>query len=274
MLSRADFNALGHEDNGTYVFDLSDIRSDIYGPLIHALAAYGRESITSVAFTCTRLAECSSQKRLPQSVENSISMRVKCYFARITRELGKLIESSAILRGVHLISTDTPIEELIFIARAAQKSRTLATIEFTDIEIFDRDIEPIVLELSKTRIKTAVFKHCGLTNRCIPLMVRFAETVRQRLGKAGLTEIDLSDNEITPSEFKRVAAALNTTDVESEAERLEKENEQLRTEIDRLKGIIDEVNEKGALFIVGDGATDLVANMKQIDARLARLEDD
>ena len=274
MLSRADFNALGHEDHGTYVFDLSDIRSDIYGPLVHALAAYGRESITSLAFTCTRLAECSSQKKLPQSVENSIAMRVKSYFARITREIGKLIESSPILRGVHLISTDTPIEELIFIARAAQKSRTLATIEFTDIEIFDRDIEPIVLELSKTRIKTAVFKHCGLTNRCIPLMVRFAETVRQRLGKSGLTEIDLSDNEITPSEFKRVAAALNTTDVESEAERLEKENEQLRTEIDRLKGIIDEVNEKGALFIVGDGATDLVANMKQIDARLARLEDD
>lgn len=273
MISRADFKALGREDNGTYVFDLSDIRADLYGPLVQALAAYGQESITSLAFTCSRLAECSSQKKIPQTVQNSIAMRVKSYFARITREIGKLIESSPILKGIHLISTDTSIEELIFIAHATQKSRSLATLEFTDIEIFDRDIEPIVLELSKSQIKSAVFKHCGLTNRCIPLMVRFAETVRKRLGKQGLTDIDLSDNEITPNEFKRVIEALSIFDPENEAERLEKENEQLRTEIDRLKGIIQEVNTKGALFIVGDGATELVSTMKQIDARIAKLEE-
>ena len=272
MLSREDLRSIGHENKGTYYFDLSEINADLYDPLTAAIASYGKELFYHLVFTCSALAEYASAPRMPKSVVDSIAVAVKSYFARIAREIVRLLENSAILKGVHLISIDIEITELLMICRAVEESRSLVAIEFTDIDIFDRGIELIAAELSKTKIKYATFKHCGLTDGCIPCMIKFAHDVRRRFGREGLIEIDLSDNEITPREFKRVVNALNTFDLESEEARLEEENEQLRIEIDRLKGIINEVAEKGALFIVGDGAADLVANMRQIDARITRLE--
>lgn len=276
MLSRKDLQALGHEENGTYYFDLSEISCDVYTALLKAIESYGSDSITQLVFSCSQLAECDeSSGKITDIVRNSIALKVKGYARKLTQTIVNLIKTSRVLNSIHLISTDSEVEELVAICQATQKSHSLKALEFTDINIFDRNIKPIAVELSKTKIKSAIFKHCGLSDCCIPVMVKYAEIAKKR----GLREIDLTDNEISPKEFAKVVAALNNnTEVnvnrEEEERKLEKENDALRTEIARLKGIIQEVEARDALFIVGDGAKELVAKMKQIDKRVTLLERD
>lgn len=273
-----DFQVLGHAENGTYHFDLSEISSDVYTPLLSAIANYANDSIIQLVFSCSQLADCDeSSGKLTNTVKKSIALKVKGYSRKLTQLIIKILKESKILKSVHLISTDTDTEELIAISQAAQRCQSLETIEFTDINIFDRNIKAIAVELSKAKIKSAVFKHCGLSDFCIPVMVKYAQIARKRFGDRGLREIDLSDNEISETEFAKVIAALNnssTVSNEDEERRIEKENEELRTEIARLRGIIEEVEERNALFIVGDGARELVAKMKQIDQRVKLLESD
>ena len=57
----------------------------------------------------------------------------------------------------------------------------------------------------------------------------------------------------------------------SEEDRLFSENQRLRVQIDRLKGIIYEVNNHDALFVLGDGCYSVVDFMNSLQARLEKL---
>ena len=57
----------------------------------------------------------------------------------------------------------------------------------------------------------------------------------------------------------------------SEEDRLFAENQRLRVQIDRLKGIIYEVNNHDALFVLGDGCYSAVDFMNSLQVRLEKL---
>ena len=57
----------------------------------------------------------------------------------------------------------------------------------------------------------------------------------------------------------------------SEEDRLFAENQRLRVQIDRLKGIIYEVNNHDALFVLGDGCYSVVDFMNSLQVRLEKL---
>ena len=54
--------------------------------------------------------------------------------------------------------------------------------------------------------------------------------------------------------------------------KVKEENYKLHLQIDRLKGMIAEVKNNNALFIVGPGSTQLIEKMKNIDDRLTQIE--
>jgi hypothetical protein len=55
-------------------------------------------------------------------------------------------------------------------------------------------------------------------------------------------------------------------------ESVREENKRLRNEIEMIRKMIQEIEKKGALFIVGEGAPALIEYMQAIDRQLCALE--
>jgi hypothetical protein len=279
LLGREAFHRLCRANCGQYRMDLSEIRSDLNLPLLRSLEACGADSIVSLQVSCDRLAQFPPGGAVPDSVSNSIAVAVPNYFRDYSAVIARMAWRSSILKEIHLISVDAVIDDLVLIARAARQSAHLCVFDLVDIAIGDSNIELIISELLSPTITSVTFRHCGLTDRCIPAFVRYAETVRRRFGRSGLIVIDLSDNGIDPRNFRQLTAALNAMDIAEtalaeakEMEALEAENENLRREVERMRKIAQEVKERNALFIIGDGAPELVKQLQTIDRRITSLE--
>jgi hypothetical protein len=272
MLRREDFHRLCRANCGLYRLDLSEIESGLNLPLLRSLESYGPDSIVSLQL---------SGNRFPpgDAVSDSIAVAVPNYFKAYSAVIAKMVTGSHILKEIHLISVDVVVDDLVLIARSARQSAQLRVFDVIDIAIGDSNIELITSELISPTITSVAFKHCALTDRCVPMFVRYAQTVRKKFGRSGLVEIDLSDNEIDPRKFEQVRAALKATDLferamaeAKEIEALEAENENLRREVERMRKIVQEVKEHNALFVIGDGAPELVKRLQIIDRRIMALE--
>jgi hypothetical protein len=244
------------------------------------LYEYGKDYAIGVVLSCAGLADCDPDQNLPEPVANSIAIRIPMYFTKVAKVLAKLLRNSEVLKELRLISTDTDVLDLIEICNSIRKSSVLSEFEVTDVAIGDENIKRITNELSRTTLKLLVLRHCGLTNASVPILISYVENIRQRFRENGLREIDLSDNAIESAEFEKVISALSAplptepTSSQRKCDRnaLIEENRRLKAEIARLKGLIQEVVDHNALFIVGEGAPALVKRMKEIEARISALE--
>jgi hypothetical protein len=279
MLQRADFQTVCKAAGGSYHLDLSDVPSELHHPLLRSLDAYGLGLFISFKISCSHLAQFTSDTDLPASVANSIAVTVPNYFAAYADYTCKLISTSKILKEIHVASVDTTLQDLISLARSVQHSHRLRIFDFTDIPITDEYLGEILSELFSPSLTCVSFKHCALTNDCIPIVVKYATEVRRRFVKEGISEIDLSDNDIDGDAFDAVVTALNRFNVAAEEKvrannraALEQENQMLRKEIESLTKIITEIEQRGALFIIGSGAPALIERMQLIDSRITALE--
>jgi hypothetical protein len=272
MLRREDFHRLCRANSGLYRLDLSDIGSDLNFPLLRSLEAYGPDSIVSLQVSGDRFLR-------GEAVSDSIAAAVPNYFSDYSAVIANMVSRSNILKEIHLISVDAVVDDLALIARSAAQSIHLRVFDLVDIAVGDSNIELITSELLSPTLTAVSFRNCALTDRCLPAFVRYAATVRTKFGRSGLVEIDLSDNRIDPHKFRQVTKTLNAMDLNERAmaeakemEALEAENQNLRREVERMRKMVQEVTERNALFIIDNGAPELVKQLQIIDRRITSLE--
>jgi hypothetical protein len=279
MLGREDFQRLCRKTGGSYHIDLSDIPHEIHQPLLRSLDTYGTGLFISLTISCSRLAHVTPDREVPESIATSIAAVIPDYFSTSAQFAVKLLSVSKILKELRIVSVDTTLRDLVALASAAGRSHRLRVFDLTDLPITDENVEPILSELFSPTMTCVTLRHCALTNDCIPVVVKYATEVRRRFGKSGISEIDLSNNDIDQVEFEKVVSALNRFNIAEEdlreeklRERLKEENALLEKEIEKLKKIKFEIEHRGALFIIGEGAPALVQQMQIIDQRLSVLE--
>ena len=280
MLSIEDFNSISNASNGQYHLDLSAISKDLFNPILHAIENFGASLFEVLTISCIKLSDLSDevengQEIYPKYILDSIAINIPQYLKYIINKLSNLFASSRKLMEIHFIFLKCDSDDLTSICKNIRRSPSLKLVDFTGIPIGNKEIKEMTYHLSFNKeIQYVYFRRCDLTDDSIPFLVDYVTAVRKRFKHEGLTEVDLSDNDISPQQFSFVVEALNnfTNFQETDEEKLEKENEKLREEILKMKEIIREVKEKGKLFIIGDGSDEVIKLMKSIDQRICALE--
>lgn len=284
MISFQDFRSIAKGENTVYEFNFAYLSLDSFPMIMQGINTYGPKSITTIAFISSKWAETDDDF---VSIDDNMAK----VFPQFIQELAKLFKNSSMLTEIHFVNLKLSPTNLIDLSSIFKYSKTLAIIDFTNINIGDQLIVDICKNMLKSSVASLYYRNCGLTNTSIKTFVAYAKTIRDKWHyDGGLQELDLSDNQISPKEFQRVVDALNPTEFEynttpgfenemipkeyddTEEGRLQHENDDLKVEIERLRGIINEVEINNGLFIVGEGSKEVIDYMKRVDVRLSNLE--
>lgn len=282
MLSLEEFNNIACLEKGQYHLDLSVLNKDLLNPILRTIETFGPSYFEVLTISCIRLnemaetfeAKCLNQQ-YPPYILNSIAINVPNYIKYFLSKLNTLVSSSKVLMEMHFILIKCDTEDLINFCQIARRSQSLKLFDITGISIGNKTLQEMTYHLSYNQnIQYVYFKNCNLTNESISIFIEYVTNIRTKFGRKGLIELDLSGNNISPQSFSMVVKALNTFDAPQQTKEvdLEKENRFLKEEIMKMKEIVREVKENGKLFIVGDGAEDLIRFMKSIEDRISMLE--
>jgi hypothetical protein len=272
MLSIEELRRLGDGTGSSLAFDLSIVHGKFYEPLFRTLQKIGPETFTALTFSCDRLAEESSSQ-ISNIVMSSIAKNRSKYLRNLTELLAYLVQKSTILHSLTLSNLPFHLDQLDRIGLAIGQSKSLDRLNLDYIHVGDPGLLKLLDALAPSQVRLISLTHCRLTHASIDPILAFIES---RPALARVSQFDVSPEEFSRDDISSISRAIHGSPRASGKRRtliqLQKENQELKRELAQLKQAASPVQYSENVFVIGKGADQFVAFLREIDARLTDLE--
>jgi hypothetical protein len=138
----------------------------------------------------------------------------------------------------------------------------------------NRGLTILLDSLDPDVIESVRVKLCGLARDSVPKILSFID---RKTARTGLREFRVSKEEI-PEQYRvqisqKLAAPIRAVNDGNKSLRaLQKENEELWTELKRLRSMVSSVQYRDNVFVIGNDAEEFVRFMEKVEDELNRLE--
>lgn len=278
MLTIDELKQIGGGERNRYSFDLSGISAAKLPSLFAAIEKHGPYSMIEIEFNCDLISDYDYHSNYPPHIQNSIAISTPNFSHLVALCVCSLLQKSKILETVHLANIEFNEADLLQIFKHMITSK-IHKIILQNVPLNNHLVKKIFKVITKHDIRSLTLRHCNLTDSMVPNIISGIKQNRIQFGK-NLRKLDISDNDLSDESLEQIGTILQTpiSQIVTEAEQhsdelmqLKKENEELRIQIQRLQLIKSEVKNHDALFVIGDGAPDLIEKMKQIGQRVFNL---
>ena len=277
MISPTQFLALGQGTKDEIAFDLSLIPSHAFTPFLNGFQKHGKLILKNVAFTASALSSINENSENTAEIQQSIVSNIENYDEKLVDSIVCVLRENNNIRSIGFEHLQISATNCIRIAQAVSQSRVTKFV-FYDIQLQSATFQKMLSLLEDHRMKSLTFRKCSLHDGVISYLTNYIKETRKKY-PTNLRKIDVSENLFSDRSYTAIEDALKAKyakrpkeDVIQEIRELRAENKKIRVQIERLKEIRKEVKRSDALFIVGDGAVDLINKMRDIEERIDSLE--
>jgi hypothetical protein len=273
-------------------------------PVLQALEDFGRHAAQRLEFNTAYLSDTTRAIRDELLLSQSIHNRIPHYFGKIARVMSTILPEAQVIRELRFANINVEQRPMTILAQALAQPSSVRTVEFDHVDVGDKTGIAFFQALGLSIVEHFAFRNCKLTDDVIDSVLAFLQRLIARRGRGSLPSIDLSGNLISEYSFAQLehlmtgkplpdrddgssdeggkatdssligspsAASEGTDPDDDEVAQLFAENERLRRQIARLKEILQDVREKDAIVVIGDGSDKLFALMDSIDRRIESL---
>lgn len=301
MLTDDVVRQLANGDGAVYHFDLSKIASEFYEPLLRTLQHFAIRKIDSLGFTCDEMARSEQRamagKQVPVAVLNSIA-KTKSHFMRNVVELiCFVLPRSSRIAELTLSNLTIRKDYWERIVSAISHSTSLESVNISKVRVGVEGIRLLMKELDPNQIRSVSINYCGAAEENTDDIINFIKRKDPGYAKnGGIQMFQISRAEIPEDQQKRIQEALGIREASpvkrtplkpisprqtnrrseekelAEITALEKENEELRAELAKIRAEIKAVEYNEDVFIVGNDAEELVKFIAGMEDKIKELE--
>lgn len=296
-LSVDHLRQLSKGNEGEYFFDFSLIDGKFYAPLFRSLQKNSMNLIKKLGFNCDGLTNFSEKRDnapIIDEIKTSIASTKSHYARNMVELLNYIFPRSNILTDI-TISNIIVNEEFDKFVASFGKSHSLRSINLSHVPLENEGLSKILKFLNPSMISTITINHCGITDDIVPIIIQF---ISKRINPSqGITVFQL--NEISQQKQKEINDALincnsltnddsqikedfsNTElsaienvscDYTNEISSLREKNRILKEQIKAIREMANSIKINNSLFVIGNGAEQLVQHLTEIEQKLRRID--
>ncbi|EAY22205.1 hypothetical protein TVAG_093790 [Trichomonas vaginalis G3] len=278
MLSIEELKSIGGGEKNAFSFDLSSINSESLPALFAAIEKHGPYLIVSLNFNCDLVSDIDYHNGDPESISRSIAVSTPNFAHLVALCVVSLLKKSKIIETLHLANIEFEESDILQIFKHIIPSKIHKFI-LHQVPLSPNAVSKIFKVITKHDIRSLTLRHCEITDESVPKIISCIKANRVQFGK-NLRKLDISDNDLSDDSLDQIGTILQTPiskireeadDHSQEIERLRNENEDLKVQIERLLLMQSEIENHNALFVIGEGAPQLIERMKSIGQRVQQL---
>lgn len=301
MLTDDVVRQLANGDGAVYHFDFSKIASEFYEPLLRTLQHFAIRKIDSLGFTCDELSRAEQRvatgRQVPIAVLNSIA-KTKSHFMRNVVELICFVLPRS-TRILELTLSNLTVRKDYWerIVNAMSHSTSLESVNLSKVRVGVEGIRLMMKELDPNHIRSISISYCGASEENLNDILAFIKRKDPGFAKnGGIQVFQISKAEISEEQQRKIQEALGNKEPSpikkvpfrplspknikrpseekelAEITALERENEELRAELARIRAEINAVEYNEDVYIVGKDAEELVKFIAGMEDKIKELE--